>query len=148
MCNSSTLGASHARFSLCLPTRWVMYLNNCKSVDYMRKRINYETSNNAIITLDPIEIFIYVIMIVCGRLRNPDNNFLLMYYTREFVSCCGFRRKPSSFAIQHYVYERCRDARSFSPLSYLAKSVYSFRAPLPCLGDISSFSELNGSVTS
>lgn len=56
-----------------------MYLNNCTSVGYMRKRINYETSNNAIITLDPIEIFIYVIMIVCGRLRNPDNNFLLMY---------------------------------------------------------------------
>lgn len=41
-----------------------MYLNNCTSIDYMRKRINYETSNNTVITLDPIEVFIYVITIV------------------------------------------------------------------------------------
>jgi len=69
-----------------------MYLNNCTSVGYMRKRINYETSNNAIITLDPIEIFIYVIMIVCGWLRNPDNNFLLMYTrTRVHLSFRDFR---------------------------------------------------------
>lgn len=34
----------------------------------------------------------------------------------------------------------------FFPSSYLAKSVYSFGASLPCLDDISSFSELNDSV--
>lgn len=147
MCNS-TLGASHARFSLCLPTRWVMYLNNCTSVDYMRKRINYETSNNAIITLDPIEIFIYVIMIVCGRLRNPGNNFLLMYCTCESVSRCGFWRKQRAFAVQHYAYERSRVAQEvFFPFVIFGKKrVLVSRAPLPRLGDISSFSELNGSV--
>lgn len=114
----------------------------------MRKRINYETSNNAIITLDPIEIFIYVIMIVCGRLRNPSNNFLLMYYTREFVSRYGFRKKKNNVRSPSSIM-RTKEAATqevFFPSSYLAKSVYSFRASLPCLDDISSFSELNGSV--
>jgi len=84
-----------------------MYLNNCASVDYMRKRINYETST--IIALDPIEVFIYVIITVCGRSRIPI-----------IISCRDTRGSAVCFAIsgsQPAGFAARRGARSFSPLA-------------------------------
>lgn len=118
----------------------------------MRKRINYETSNNAITTLDPIEIFIYVIMIVCGRLRSPDNNFLLIYTAGSSLArVCGENREFRFRTVHHdaYAYTREIACRGMPFLFVTFGKKRLFRAPLSCLSDISfSRVELNGGVTS